>query len=268
MLYETFKKSWKDLDARLFIPVVLLNLANLALFLLFLALNGLMDSKNIFKLLETLTVQEFLGLLGSAKFVISGMAFLLLSFAIRSGFLAMKFAMPSSIVKRKSLTTSEMLNHGVSDLGKVLSLRALTSVVVFVVGFVVVLASVLVSTLNANIGGILLVVLALIAAIILGFGLLFRYAIMFMLETNSMNAIKRSFNYAFSHIWKVIAVVLITVVVAAIPMLALQWLNLRFAASSFVAIAMTLLGLAYSLVIDVWSVLFIFNAYNSDKNLH
>ena len=268
MLYELFKKSWKDIDARLFIPVVLLNLANLILFLLFLVLNGLMDSKNLFKPLETLTMQEFLGLLGSAKFVISGMAFILLSFVMSSGFLAMKFAMASSIVKRKSLTTSEMFNHGMSDLAKVLSLRALTAVVVFVVGSVVVLASVLVSTLNANIGGILLVVLALIAAIILGFGLLFRYAIMFMLETNSTNSIKRSFSYSISNIWKVIAIVLIMFIVAAIPMLALQWLNLRFAASSFVAIAMTLLGLAYSLVIDVWSVLFIFNVYNSDKNFH
>src|SRR3989344_1141418 len=105
MLYELFKKSWKDIDARLFIPVVLLNLVNLFLFLLFLAFNGMVDLGNIFaqafKPVETLTMQEFFGLLGSAKFVGSAIAFFLLSFAISSSFLAMKFAMTASIVKRK-----------------------------------------------------------------------------------------------------------------------------------------------------------------------
>ncbi len=271
MLYETFKKSWKDIDFRLFIPVILLNVANIILFLLFFAFNGILSANDIlmqsFEPLKTLTAAEFLGLLRSAKFVVSGIIFLILSFIISSSFIAMKFAMTSSIVKRKKLSTKEMLDHGLSDLFKVMSLRAIVFALIFVMGIVVLLAAMMISAFNASLAGVLMVALALIVSIIFGLGLLFRYAIMFMLETSPVNAVKKSFNYVFSHAGIVIIMVLLMFLVGFIPVILMQWL-LTLSTAGFFAGLMTLLGIAYSLVIDIWSALFIFNVYNSDKNIH
>lgn len=265
MIYELFKKSWGDIDKRLFIPIILQNLIMILLVVGFLYFNGLMayfmdsfagkqiDSKILLNLFYPLNL----------KFLASGIVLAILILVINSSFVAMRLALTKSIVQRKPMTTIEMFSHGKLDLGKIIMLRIYQMLIILSAALIIVLAAVIASFASTTAMNVVIIVLAIIAVILIGLGLFFSYAIMFVMDTSPWNAAIKSFRYFLSKPG-LIFLAFLMIILAAIPFGLIGIVDLLdikiLAGMAYV------LRILYGLLLEAWNDIFIFNVYNSNKN--
>lgn len=265
MIYELFKKSWSDIDKRLFVPIILQNLILILLVTGFLYFNGLMtyfmDSFGGKQVDPKILLNLFYPL--NLKFMASGIVLAILILVINSSFAAMRLALTKSIVQGKPMTTNEMFSHGRLDLGRVIMLRIYNLLIVLFATAVIVLAAVLASFASTIAMNIVIIVLGIIAVILIGLGLFFSYAIMFVMDTPPWNAVKKSFKCFLSKPG-LIFLAFLMLILAAIPsglIGIVDLLNIKILAS-----AVYVLRILYGLFLEAWNDIFIFNVYNSNKN--
>ncbi|MBS3095137.1 hypothetical protein J4231_00485 [Candidatus Woesearchaeota archaeon] len=268
MLYESFKKSWSDFDKRLIVPIILQNLVALLLLIVFLYINGLLS----WSFLSGIGIKSqdsammLLSLFSSKKFIISGIAFLILAFAFNAMFSAMRLAFTNSLVQRKPMTVDMMFRHGLEDFGRVLAMKLLLIAVVVLAVIAIVLLSLLAKLASESAVIFVIIALGLLAGIVIGLGMLFAYATMFIMNTGAYDALKKSFSYGLHRKGLAIKTVLFLILMA-LPSLLLNLANglneSRIALGILISIR-----LAYGFFLIAWNDLFIFNVYNSNKNPH
>ena len=255
MHYELIKKSLKDLDKRLIILVILQNAIILGLLYAFLYINGLTGLMAMQNFTKDQIYEILAGI--NARIIISGFFALVLAFIINSMLVGLRLNLTREIVQRKR-AISGIFELGNSEWIKVAMLKLLMFLIVFFASAAIILIAYLASLVNGSLTIALLVVLIIIAAVLFLFGLLFSYAIMFLLDTTPWNAIKKSFRYFFSNKGLAVITFLILVLAAlpaslisALDALKIQWLSLLVFAVRTI----------YGLVLAAWNDLFIFNIY-------
>ncbi|MBS3108291.1 hypothetical protein J4409_00300 [Candidatus Woesearchaeota archaeon] len=200
-----------------------------------------------------------------AKLLASFAAFIIFALITNSGFIAMRLGLTKAIIQKRPMSISNAFSYGQTKLKDVLLIKILQFFLIALVALVIIVISLVLSLVNEQIMVIILILLTLIAIILLGLGLLFSYAILFIMETTPFNAVKKSFVYFFSHKKTAITAVLLIILVV-IPSIILNFADL----SNIKALsAMALIArIIYGLILTAWKDLFIFNIYNSNKNFH
>lgn len=255
MHYEIIKKSLKDLDKRLIVLVILQNAIIMGLLYAFLYINGLTGLIAMQNFTKDQIYEILAGI--NAKIIISGFFALALAFITSSMLVGLRLNMTREIIQRKR-AISGIFDFGNSEWIKVAMLKLLMFLIIFFASIAIILIAYLASLVNGPLAIALLVILIIIAAILFVFGLLFSYAIMFILDITPWNAIKKSFRYFFSNKALVVITLLILVLatlpasmITALDALKIQWLSLLVFAVRTI----------YGLILVAWNDLFVFNVY-------
>ena len=273
MYKEVFIKSWKDLKQNpiLFLPDVIILVVNIILGVLFLNYSGLLklltDPDVIVKELEamipiiTLFLKENL-----LKIILSFALFVLTSFVIGSGLVAMKMGMMKELIQEKKLTLKGMFNNGKYAF-QVISMK----MIMFVVGVVTFLfilgTGIILSTFIQK--GLVIIVMGVffpLFVILLQLILLFRYPIMFLENRHPITAVKESFDYLIKNkkhvfiVWVIVfAISLITVPLSSY----MGFIEQKVALLSATLIVGYLLRNIMKMIVGVWSEMFKFRNYKT-----
>lgn len=271
MYKEAFIKSWKDLknNLLLFLPDIVIFLMNLSFGLLFLKYSGLIkfltDPEMLAKELEELmpVIKLFIkeNLL---KIIISLALFVLTSFLIGSGLLAMRLGMMKQVIKNEKLTIKKMIDNG-KHVWQVVAMK----MVMFVIGITAFLfisgTGIILSTFIPN--GYVIVTTGLLfplLILLLQLLLFFRYQIMFMEKKHTVIAVKESFEYFKKYKKHVFTIWLIIFAVSFITTPLNTYLGFAKQKAILVSATIALGYLASNLVkiiVSVWSEMYKFRSY-------
>lgn len=272
MYKERFVSSWKDLKKHplLFLPDIIIFLMNISLALLFLKYSGLLklitDPETLTKGLEAAvpTIKLFFKE-NMLKIIVTFSLFILTSFVIGSGLVAMKLGMMKEVIKRKKLAIRKMINNG-KYVWQVISMK----MIMFAIGIVTFLflfgTGIILSTFLHK--GVVILIMGLLfpaLMVVLQLLLFFRYQIMFLEEKHPIIAVKDSFEYFINNKKHVLIVWLIILAVsfATIPLTALLGITEQKAVNMLSATVIIgyLISNITKIVINVWSEMFKFRSY-------
>lgn len=272
MYKDTFIKSWKDLKNNpiLLLPDAVMFLMNMALGVFFFKSSGIsglttdpaMLSKEISTMAPVIKLFIKENLL---KLIISFAIFILTSFLVGSGLVAMKLGMMKDLLEKQELSFKKMFSNGRYTL-QVISMK----MVMFIIGvitflFVLGTGVILSMFLFKGQGVLVTALLSPILVILLQLCLLFRYQIMFLERKHTITSVKGSFEYALKNKKHVFLVWLIAIAMSFITAPISALLGLTDQTKLYVMIVLSyILISAIGVVIGVWSDMFKFRTYKSN----
>ncbi len=273
MYKRNFIYTWKDLKESplLFLPDILGLMMNLTLFFLFLKFSGILSvilnpeilSK---KLVDAAPAIELFFKQNMLKVIFSLAIFVLTSFVIGSGFMAMKLGIMKTIIKRKKVTLKTMIQNG-KHVGPVISMKML----LFVIGVITSLffiGSGVILSFYIHKGYVTLIMLFLFPMVIILLQLMtfFRYQIMVLEKKHSFIALRDSFYYFLRNKKYVFLTWLIALLVSLItaPLSAfLGFSKFQTAIISFSVVIGYIIRQIMIIILDgVWVEMFKFRSYN------
>jgi len=269
MYKDTFVKSWKDIKDHpiLLLPDAVMFLMNMALGIFFVkssGISGLMTdpailSKEVSTMLPVIKTFIKENLL---RLIISFALFIVTSFLIGSGLIAMKFGMMRDLLEKQELSFKKMLTNG-KYVWQVVSMKMIMFVIGMITFLFVIGTGVILSAFWLKGYGVLVASLSFpILVILLQICLLFRYPLVFLEKKHPIVAVKESFEYFFKNkkytfmIWLIVtAMALITA-----PIGAILGLTDQTKLTAMIVLAYVLRSVI-GVVIGVWSDMFKFRSY-------
>ncbi|MDP2906766.1 MAG: hypothetical protein Q8O03_02400 [Nanoarchaeota archaeon] len=269
MYKDLFIKSWKDLKNNpiLLLPDTVMFLLNMALGIFFLKSSGILGlatdpailSKQVSTMLPVIKLFIKENLL---KLIISFALFILTSFLVGSGLVAMKLGMMKDLLEKQELSFKKMLSNG-RYVGQVISMKMIMFIIGAVTFLFVIGTGVILSTFLFKGQGVLVTtLLSPVLIILLQLSLLFRYQIMFSEKKHTITAVKESFEYFIKNKKHVFLVWLIAVAMAFITAPIGAFLGLTDQTKlSMMIVLFYILRSVTGVVIGVWSDMFKFRTY-------
>lgn len=269
MYKDAFIKSWKDLKNNqiLLLPDTVMFLLNMALGIFFLKSSGLLglatDPAMLSKEISTMVPVIKLFLKENIlKLIISFAVFILTSFLVGSGLVAMKLGMMKDLLEKQELSFKKMISNG-RYVGQVISMKMVMFIIGAITFLFVIGTGIILSTFLLKGYGVLVTALFFpVLIVLLQLFLLFRYQLMFLEKKHTIIAVKESFEYFLKNKKHVFIVWLIAIAMAFItaPIGAFLGLIDQTKVSAMIVL-FYLLRSVVGVVIGVWSDMFKFRTY-------
>ncbi|MDD4878708.1 MAG: hypothetical protein PHO02_06790 [Candidatus Nanoarchaeia archaeon] len=214
----------------------------------------------------------------SSQIIFSLAAFVIITFVMGAGTEAIKFRMIKKITDRMNVSIKDLFNGSWRDFFRIVGMKMIIYLIALVIFLCLMLAASFLLSLGngfTSIGAWVAAGIGLAVFVILSIGLLFRYAILFMEEQNAATTVRWSFHYFKKHTNYVIILWLIYLGIGILFTIAsaiatMMFTSLRGNVDSamaiyFVSFIGTVAAFAIRLVYNVWTGLFLFEAYSKNK---
>lgn len=214
----------------------------------------------------------------TSQILVSVGAFIFITFVIGAGTEAIKFRMIKKVTDRQRVSVKDLLGGSLRDFFRIIGMK----MIIYLIALVIFLCLMLVASFVFSFGNGLTSIAAWVSAgigiavfVILSIGLLFRYAILFQEGQNAATTVRWSFHYFKKHTPYVMFSWLIYLGMGVLFTIAstiatMMFTSLRGNVDSamaiyFVSFIGTVAAFAIRLVYNVWTGLFIFDAYSKNK---
>lgn len=212
------------------------------------------------------------------QIIISMAAFVFVTFVLGAGTEAIKFRMIKKVNDKQHVSIRDLFGGSWTDFFRIIGMKMIVYLIALAIFLVLILiASFIFSFSNGltSFIGWVSVGIGLAVFIILSIGLLFRYAILFIEGQNAATTVRWSFHYFKTHVKHVMNCWLIYIGVGILFTIASSIATLIFTsirgnvdsamAIYFVSFIGTVAAFAIRLVYNVWTGLFLFDAYSKNK---
>ncbi|MBM3200056.1 hypothetical protein FJZ53_03885 [Candidatus Woesearchaeota archaeon] len=267
---EAFIQSWKDLKEHplVAVPDLVMLVINTLLTVLFLKYSGLLglvtnpevaaqEFSAIASLLKSFLKENLV------KLVLSFTVFILTSFLIGSGFMAMKLGAMRDLMLKRKITIKTVMGNG-RHVWQVISMKMIMFVIGFITFLFIIGAGVILNAFVLKGYGVLVTMLFFpILIIILQLLTFFRYQILFLESKHTILSVKESFNYFVKnkkHVLTIWGIVILLSFITA-PISVLTGVLEQRAALPWILFSVYFFRSLIKTILNVWSDMFKFRTY-------
>jgi len=205
-------------------------------------------------------------------------AFVFLTFIIGAGTEAIKFRMVKKAINKEHVSIKDLFGGRWKDFWRIVAMKMIIYLIALAIFLTLMLFASFILSFSNGLSSIIAWVaigIGLAVFVILSLGLLFRYALLFIEEQNAATTIRWSFHYFRKHTKNVIIswfiimgmALIFTFASAVITVIFTSFREMISASTAIYLISFlgTVAAFGIRLIYNVWSSLFLFEAYNKSR---